>query len=210
MLKIKKFVFNQFGENTYIIHDENSKTGMIIDPGCSNNAEEDLISEYVQKENINLKYLINSHCHIDHILGNNFIKEKFGSKFLAGEGDEFLLDLMFQQAESYGFSMKRSPNPDEYISEETNLPEFNLKFIHTPGHSPGEFCLYFPDEKKLVSGDVLFLEGIGRTDLWGGNYETLLDSIENKIFKLEDDVIVYPGHGDSTTIGNERKNNPFL
>jgi len=182
MIQLQKFTFNPFQENTYIVWDDETLESIVIDPGCSSSSEEEELIKFVEENSLKIKYLINTHCHIDHVLGNSLIKKK------------------------------SSPLPDIFITEDLilSIGEIYLSFIFTPGHTPGEYCILFDDEKILISGDVLFLEGIGRTDLWGGDYDTLLQSIKSKLLVLSDDYLVYPGHGDKTTIGYEKYNNPFL
>lgn len=212
MLKIQRFVFNLFHENTFLICDEITKTAAVIDPGMYDESEQKIFKAFVNQNSLQLKYCINTHCHIDHILGNAFVKNEFGSELLIPKGDEFLLDLMITEAEKFGVTLEHSPKVDTYIDESTKLVlgEIEGAFLSTPGHSPGEVCLYFEKEKVLFSGDVLFKESIGRTDLWGGNHEAILQSIKTKLLVLPDDVIVHPGHESSTTIGHERTRNPFL
>ncbi|MCB0730483.1 MAG: MBL fold metallo-hydrolase [Ignavibacteriae bacterium] len=212
MIEIKKFTFNPFQENTYVVWEKDSKETLIIDPGCSNSNEQNILNNYISENELNIKYLLNSHCHIDHILGNKYIKEKYVCKFFAPELDIPLLNNLTQQAQMFGISADESPQPDEFITEELELEIGSLKinFIFTPGHTPGEYCILINDEKICISGDVLFLEGIGRTDLWGGDYNTLIKSIKTKLFTLNEDYKVFPGHGDETTIGYEKLNNPFL
>lgn len=212
MLKIKRFTFNPFIENTYLIWDENTREASVIDPGCFNQNENNSLKSVIEKENLNLLYLVNTHCHIDHIFGNDFIKTTFDATFIAPKEDVFLLDLMMEQAKTYGVVLTPSPKPDKYISEkeELRLGKIKGKFLFTPGHSPGEYCLYFEDEKICFTGDVLFRENIGRSDLWGGDHNTLLNSIKTEIFTLPDDVTIFPGHGESSTVGYEKLNNPFL
>lgn len=212
MIKLEKFVFNPFFENTYLIWDDETRGAIIVDPGCSDEREENAIEYFVTQHDLNIEYLINTHCHIDHIFGCAFIKKKYNSAFLTPLKELPLLQNAVKQAEIFGVGIKNPPQPDQYISEELvlKLNQSVIQFIFTPGHTPGEFCIYLPEEKILISGDVLFKESIGRTDLWGGNYDTLINSILTKIFTLPDDVRVFPGHGDETTIGNEKKNNPFL
>ncbi len=212
MLQIKQFIFSPFAENTYIIYDDANKVAAVIDPGCYTDEEEGSLSKFVEENELNLKYLINTHCHIDHIFGNKFIKDKYNSTFIAPEKDVFMLKLMEEQAAGYGLQLQPSPQPDILIEniDELKIGEYKCDFIFTPGHTPGEYCIYFPSEKVLFSGDVLFRQSIGRTDLWGGDYDTLIDSIENKLYKLDDDVKVFPGHEQTTTIGFEKRNNPFV
>lgn len=212
MVKIERFTFNVFGENTYIIYDEHSKESAIIDPGCSNKSEEQEISAFIQSKDLVLKYLIITHCHIDHILGIKFIKDKYQSKYLIPEKDLPLIERAEEQGELFNIKLEIPFQPDELLTEETNLKigDSEFKFLFTPGHSPGEYSIYFPNEKFCITGDVLFRESIGRTDLWGGNYETLINSIKDKLLTLPDDTLIYPGHGEPSTIKQEKNYNPFL
>jgi glyoxylase-like metal-dependent hydrolase (beta-lactamase superfamily II) len=212
MLNVQKFVFSDFMENTYIVWDEQSKETAVIDPGCYTPQEEKQLADFITANSLNLKYLINTHCHIDHIFGNAFVSENYVVKFLAPEHDLFLLDLMKEQATNFGVELKDSPKPDILIREDTKIDIgfFSPKFLSTPGHTPDEYSIYFENEKICFSGDVLFYEGIGRTDLWGGDFDKLIGSIKNKLFVMPDDTEVYPGHGDKTTIGHEKIHNPFL
>lgn len=212
MLKIQKFIFNSFYENTFLAWDENSKESLIIDPGCYSNAEETQLKDFIQSKNLTVKYLINTHCHIDHILGNNFVIEEFNPIFLIPEKDLVLLENAQFQASSFGLKFKPAKSCDEFISEnkEYFIGKIKFVFLFTPGHTPGEFCVYFENEKICFTGDVLFNDGIGRTDLWGGNYNQLINSIQNKLMTLPDETIIYCGHGIETNIGTEKKFNPFL
>lgn len=212
MLKIKLFTFNMFSENTIIIWDDKSGDAAIVDPGTSSSTEENELLSFISSKDLRIKYLINTHCHIDHILGCSFVKEKFNPVYYAPELDLPLLDNAQQQAQMFDLDIDQPPIPDKLITEQTEIMigESKLQFLFTPGHTPGEFCIYIEEEKICVTGDVLFKESIGRTDLWGGNYETLLNSIHEKLILLPDDVVIYPGHGEPSTIGYEKQNNPFL
>jgi glyoxylase-like metal-dependent hydrolase (beta-lactamase superfamily II) len=212
MIEINKFTFNPFQENTYILWDDRTKEAIIVDPGCSTETEESALAQFVETNDLNIKYLINTHCHIDHVFGNLFIKDKYNCDFYAPELDIPLLENVAEQAKMFGMEIKLSPLPDHFITEELRLSlgDSEMKFLFTPGHTPGEYCILFEADNICVSGDVLFLEGIGRTDLWGGDYNTILQSIRNKLFTLDENTAVYPGHGDKTTIGYEIKHNPFL
>lgn len=212
MIKVKVFTFNAFSENTLLLWDDETKEAAVIDPGTSSASEENILSVFISSEKLQIKYLINTHCHIDHILGCKFVKEKYNPVYYAPEKDIPLLDHAQQQAQMFDIILDEPPKPDQLITEATELSLGNssLKFLFTPGHTPGEFCIYLEKEKICITGDVLFNESIGRTDLWGGDYDTLLKSIENKLLSLPDDVMIYPGHGDSSTIGYEKQNNPFL
>lgn len=212
MIKIKRFVFNPFAENTFLVWDDISKEAMVVDPGCGNHPEEKEIAEFISLNNLQIKYLINTHCHIDHILGCRFIKEKYNPEYLIPEKDEPLLQNSKTQAEMFGMKLKDMPAPDGYITEDTELKLGSIvpKFLFTPGHTPGEYCIYFEEEKICITGDVLFDGSVGRTDLWGGDMNALADSIKNKLYTLPEDVVIYPGHGETSTIGNEKKYNPFV
>ena len=212
MLNIQRFVFNPFYENTYLIWDNESKEAAVIDPGCSNRQEETAVDNFVKANRLKIKYLLNTHCHIDHVLGNTFVKEKYDPLFLAPEEDLILLETLFEQAEMFGVEAVKSPNPDKYLSAtfQIELGEVKGSVIKTPGHTSGEVCIYFADEKICFTGDVLFRSGIGRTDLLGGNYEALIKSIKEKLFILPVEVKIYPGHESSSTIGEEKIRNPFF
>jgi hydroxyacylglutathione hydrolase len=212
MLEVKKFVFGPFSENTFLVYDSESKDALVIDPGNMDPYENTTISSYIQDNSLHLKYIVVTHSHIDHILGINYIRSVFNVRFFAPEKDMPLLLNAQTQGQMFDIETDQPPHPDQYIDEGTEIEVGIYKgtFLFTPGHTPGEHCLYFKDQKLLFSGDVLFNESIGRTDLWGGNTDDLLYSINNKLFNLPEDVVVYPGHGDATTIGHEKKFNPFL
>jgi len=211
-MKIKQFVQNLFGVNTFIVWDENTKESLIIDPGSAYSEEEDELSGFIQSENLKLKYLLNTHCHIDHIFGNTFIKNKYNPIFIAPKGDIFLLDIMVEHAGEFGVTLNPSPAPDKTLDENELLSIGNIKItpISTPGHTPDGYCFYLKDEKICFTGDTLFNEGIGRTDLWGGDYSAILSSIKQKLFTLPEEVKIYPGHGEESSIGREKNNNPFI
>jgi len=211
-MKIQKFTFNPFFENTYILWDNDTKEAAVIDPGMSDVYEEEEFSSFIEQNSLKVLYLINTHCHIDHILGCRFVKSKYNPIYYMPEGDLELFNNAENQATMFGVKINKLPEPEKYLSEDQEivLGEESISVLFTPGHSPGEFCLYMKDSGICISGDVLFYESIGRTDLPGGNYNVLIDSIKNKLFTLPDDVVIYPGHGDKSTIGYEKTNNPFL
>lgn len=212
MLKIQKFVVNPFSENTYLVWDELSKESAIIDPGTLEDYEYTELTDFISLENLNLKFVINTHCHLDHIFGNKKFIKKYNAKFFAPELDIPLLQNSHNRGEQFGIKFDSSPLPDEFLTEELKLflGAIEMKFLFTPGHTPGEYCIYFENENKCVTGDVLFLESIGRTDLWGGDYDTLIQSIKTKLLVLPDETVIYPGHGEESTILHEKKYNPFL
>jgi glyoxylase-like metal-dependent hydrolase (beta-lactamase superfamily II) len=212
LIQIQKFTFNLFSENTFVLWDDKTKECAIVDPGCSDQQEENELESFVAENNLSVKYLINTHCHIDHILGCEFVKQKFNPIYYAPELDIPLIENSKMQADMVGIDFSISILPEKYLdeNEDLKLGETALKFLFTPGHTPGEFCIFIPDIKTCITGDVLFFDSIGRTDLWGGNYETLMKSINDKLLTLPDETIIYPGHGDKSTIGREKQFNPFL
>ena len=192
--------------------DDHTKECAVIDPGCSDEVEENELSEFIRNNDLIPKYLINTHCHLDHIWGCKFVKEKYDPEYLIPEDDLTLMKNAESQANMYNVQFNEPPEPDNFISEKLKikLGESPIEFLFTPGHTPGEFCLYFPNENFCIVGDVIFKDSIGRTDLWGGDYGTLIDSIMEKLLSLNDEVVIYPGHGEESTIGRERASNPFL
>lgn len=211
MIKLEKFVFNPFQVNTYLLSDGNGE-GYIIDPACYDENEKRTMISYVKDNGLHIKAIINTHCHVDHILGVEFVREQLNARFYCSEEEQFIIDNSIAQGEFFGLSVKRPAKPDLYISEKTEivLNDKEIKIIHVPGHSPGSLCFFLEDESKLFSGDALFSGSIGRTDLPGGNYQLLVNGIREKLLIIPDDVEVYPGHGPSTTIGSEKLTNPFL
>ncbi|MBA2421605.1 MAG: MBL fold metallo-hydrolase [Chitinophagales bacterium] len=211
MIKVQSLVFNDFLENTYILWDE-TKECLIIDPGCYYANESGDLKKFIEGKALKPILLLNTHCHIDHIFGNRFVKETFQVRFAAHEKEVAGLNGAVAIGKMYGIHLTPSPQPDDFLNEGDIIRFGNssLDVLFTPGHSPGSISFYsFPD-KFIIGGDVLFQGSIGRTDLPGGDYDTLMQSINDKILPLPDDVTVYNGHGSSTTIGAERKENPFV
>lgn len=211
MLKLKQFVNNPYQENTYILSDETGSC-VIIDPGMYNATEQNAVVNYIKENNLTPELLLNTHCHIDHVLGNKFIFDIYGLKPQIHKGELQLLHAVPSYAPQQGFNYEISPEPEVFITENDTIKFGNstLKIIFAPGHSPAHLCFYHEESQILIGGDVLFYGSIGRTDLPGGNFETLIASIKNNLFTLPDDTTVYPGHGPATTIGFEKANNPFL
>jgi glyoxylase-like metal-dependent hydrolase (beta-lactamase superfamily II) len=210
-MRIKTFTFNEFSENTYVLYDE-TKECVIIDPGCNSAAERVELTGFIQDNQLKPVRLINTHCHIDHILGNAFIAGKYGLALGSHRGEQSVLDSGRQVSAMYGIPYEVSPDITVFYNEndEITFGQSRLKVLYTPGHSPASICLYEESSKKVIAGDVLFEGSIGRTDLPGGNYDTLISSIKTRLFTLPDDVTVFPGHGPATTIGHEKKYNPFF
>ena len=211
-MQIKKFTFNPFMENTFVVWDENSHEASVVDPGMSDEVEEHELKSFIEENSLFIKYLINTHCHIDHVLGCRFVKENYNPVYYIPEKDLPLYNNADKQAEMFGIEMSKLPKIDKYLTEDGRiiLGAESFSNLFTPGHTPGEFSLYFDESQFCITGDVLFREGIGRTDLYGGDYNTLIESIKTKLFSLPDDILIYPGHGDESTIGYEKLHNPFL
>ena len=205
------FTFNPFQENTYILYDETGEC-VILDPGCINSKEEKLLDDFIEVNGLKPVRLINTHCHIDHILGNKYVSEKYGLGLEIHEGEVVVLKSGKLVSDSYGIPYNPSPDPESFIKDGDIIEfgETKLESIFTPGHSPASLSFLDRESNILIAGDVLFRESIGRTDLPGGSMSTLLSSIQDRLFVLPDDTQVYPGHGPKTTIGHERVNNPFL
>lgn len=209
-MEIKKLTFNSFQENSYIISSNNEC--MIIDPGCCDDHEREILSNYIKENNLIPKYLINTHCHLDHIFGNRFVSEKYNLKAYMHKKDFPLLENAEKIAEYYQVNLDTPSKNVNFIDESNKiiLGETEWEIIFTPGHAPGHICLLNEKHKVLISGDVLFYMSIGRTDLPLCNHEDLIKSIKEKLFQLNDEIKVLPGHGQETSIGFEKKNNPFL
>ncbi|MBS1507703.1 MAG: MBL fold metallo-hydrolase [Bacteroidetes bacterium] len=210
MLSIQTFTFNAFSENTYVVSDE-TKEAVIIDPGCYTREEQQELTSFVESNGLKIKFILNTHCHVDHVLGNYFAKEKFKAPLLIHQIEDAQLRAVKNYAPVYGFTSYAPAEPDQFIGE-TDVIEFgnsSWKIFFLPGHAPGHIGFYDEKEKVIFAGDVLFAGSIGRTDLPGGNFDTLIKSIHQKLFVLPDDVEVFPGHGPTTTIGEEKVSNPF-
>jgi len=211
MIKIKIFVFNPFQENTFVLYDE-SKEAVIIDPGCYSVREEELLDIFIKENELNPVHLLNTHCHIDHVLGNRYVTENYGISSEAHMGDEFLINSAHTYGHSFGILTNPIPPIGKYLDEGMSVQFGNSKLdiVHIPGHSPGGIVFYNNEEGILIAGDVLFNGSVGRSDLPGGNEHQLLSGIKNKLFIMDDEMKVYPGHGPATTIGTEKKFNPFF
>jgi len=210
-MTIKAFPFNPFQENTYLVYDE-TKECLIIDPGCYTPQERDYLIEFIEDNDLKPVRLLNTHCHLDHICGNKFIAEKYGLKLEAHRAELPILAHAPQAASMYGFPMETSPEIEIFLDENDTIKfgKSSFQILFTPGHSPGSISFYSQKENFVIAGDVLFKQGIGRTDLPLGDYDTLIRSIKEKLFTLDKRTTVYSGHGPSTTVGYELVNNPFF
>lgn len=212
-MKIKQIQNNPFQENTYIVWDEATLEAAIIDCGALFPQEEERIEEFINDNELKVKYILNTHLHLDHCFGNAWAAERYEVLPMAHEDDETLLARMGEQARMFGLPFEvKTEKLGRYLKDGDVLMLGNneIKVIHTPGHSRGGLCFYIPSTGWLISGDSLFEGSIGRTDLEGGSYATLIKSITEHLMILPEETVVYPGHGAYTTIGEEKKCNPFL
>jgi glyoxylase-like metal-dependent hydrolase (beta-lactamase superfamily II) len=211
MLNIKSFTFSPFQENTYLLFDDSGE-GALIDPGCYEQSERNELKKFIEENNIKLTQLLNTHCHIDHVLGNAWAKRTFGIPLLIHKSDLPVLKSVETYASNYGFSTYEGTEPDGFLKEGENIKigTETLKILYVPGHAPGHVVFYHEDSKQLISGDTLFKGSIGRTDLPGGNHNLLISKIKSELFSLPEETVAYPGHGPKTTIGFEKIHNPFV
>ena len=212
MAHVAAFEFNPFQENTYIVYDE-TKECIIFDPGCYQAAERQQLDEFIASAGLKPVRLINTHCHVDHVLGNKHVAEKYGLKLEMHKGEIPVLQSVPMVCQMYGIpGYDPSPEGEVWLEEGdvVTFGETKLEVLFTPGHSPASLSFFCRADGFLIAGDVLFQNSIGRTDLPGGDFDTLIRSIKEKLFPLGDEVKVYPGHGPATTIGYEKGHNGFL
>ncbi len=199
--------------NCYICYDPETLDGILIDPGAVTDEEKLMITNFVSSNAINLTCIVNTHGHVDHVLGNQFAKNTFGKEIFINEDDAFLLESTREQARFFGLEVPEPPEPDKNIKEgdELKFGKSVFRVIKTPGHSPGSICLINDEAKSVICGDLIFKNSVGRTDIPGGNYKVLLSSISDKLFReVADDYQLFPGHLESTVVGEEKQFNPFL
>jgi glyoxylase-like metal-dependent hydrolase (beta-lactamase superfamily II) len=211
MINIQSFTFNPVQENTYVLYNDKDAC-CIIDPGCYFGNERHSLQEFIEERKLTPRFLLNTHCHLDHVFGNKFIHDTYDLILHLHEKEKPVLDFAPTSGLSWGMPFENYRGELIFLREGdiVKLDDDELKVLFTPGHSPGSICFYCEAQKFVIGGDVLFRQSIGRTDLPGGDFDTLINSIRNKLFVLPDDVIVYSGHGEPATIGFEKENNPFL
>ena len=212
-MKVAIFQFSLFGINTYVVYDPQTSDCAVIDPGMLGEEEEKAMADFIERNKLHVTNVINTHLHIDHAVGNNFLKEKYNVPVLAHKLDEPLGERIQQQAYMFGINEKfKGVEITDYLKDGDIIKIGNgeLEVICVPGHSQGSVALYDKKDGFIIVGDALFNGSIGRTDLPGGNYEQLITSIKNRLLTLPGDTVVYPGHGPSTTIANEKNLNPYL
>lgn len=211
MLTVQAFTFNPVQENTYVVYNEKRQC-CIIDPGCYFASEEMELKNFIEKNGLQPIYLLNTHCHLDHIFGNRFVAKTFGLSLYLNKLEKPVLDYGPASGQLWQLPFDNYDGDLHFIDEGdvVRIGEDELHVLFTPGHSPGSISFYSKKDKFLISGDVLFQGSVGRTDLPGGDFTILEESIKTKLYTLPADTIVYSGHGDSTTIGDEMKTNPFV
>lgn len=214
-MKIAKFQFNMFGVNTYVVWSPATRECMVVDPGMISSEERKVFDEFISKNDLKIKYLVNTHLHLDHCFGNNHITNKYGVKTLAHPDDHFLGHGLKRQMALFGINYpdisditEIDPLTDDMV---LTLGDESVTVISVPGHSPGGVALYAPNDAWVIAGDAVFAGGgIGRTDLEGGDYKTLISSISNKLFTLPDSVMILSGHGPASTVKEEKNVNPYI
>jgi len=210
-MKIYKLVFSPIQVNTYVLTDE-SGDSTIIDCGCYDQNEFNELNDLIRDKKLNPVLLLNTHCHLDHIFGNRFMLEKYNLRSFCHKDDDNNRKSSLNHAKMFGLAMEPPPEPAGYLNDgqKVSFGQNELIAIHVPGHAPGSLAFYSEKDRVVFTGDALFAGSIGRTDLPGGNYETLINSIKNKLFSLPAETTVYPGHGESTSIADEIETNPYF
>ena len=211
MITIQDFCFSAFQENTYVLYNE-FKEAIIIDPGCYTRIEEKILTDFIRKENLKPTLLLNTHCHLDHVFGNNYVSETYGLTAHIHPNEQIVLDRLPEAAAKWGAPTEAYKGPIQYIQEGEIIPLGNdaFKVLLTPGHSPGSVCFYHVEQDFMIGGDLIFKDGVGRTDLPGANPLDLIKSIRTQIFPLPDSLTIYSGHGPVTTWGREKEHNPYI
>lgn len=211
MFTVKAFTFSPVQENTYLLYNEKG-SALIIDPGCYFDEEKETVSLFLRQNNLRLQLLLNTHCHLDHVFGNKWIHETYGLLLHIHPNEKQVLDFAPASGLMWNLPFDNYDAELKYLDggEEIFLDGDKLKILFAPGHSPGHVCFYCEKQGFVIGGDVLFRQSIGRTDLPGGNHATLIKSIQTQLFTLPDETVVYSGHGPETTVGFEKKHNPFL
>lgn len=211
-MQIRTFQFNMLGVNTYLLSDEDTRETVVIDAACYYNKECEALADFIDSHELRVTHLLNTHLHFDHIFGNRFVSERYGVKPEAHPADEEWLTEAETRTRMFGFAFPGQPMPlGKYLQEGDTVTfgSHTLRCISVPGHSRGSLAFHCPEEGVLFTGDALFCGSIGRTDLPGGSSD-LPENIRQKLLVLPDETRVYPGHGDATTIGEERRNNYYL
>lgn len=211
MITLKQFSFSPFEEATFVLSDQTGEC-IIVDAGCYTREEREALKHYIAGAQLKPTLLLNTHGHVDHLLGSRFVTDTWNVPFAMHKADSYLLENAVTQGQMFGLRTEAPPAVDRWVEEgeEILFGNSGLSVLHVPGHSPGSLLFYCSEQAFLIAGDVLFAGSIGRTDLYGGNYDTLIDGIYAKVLVLPPETTVYPGHGPKTTIERELAGNPFL
>lgn len=213
MLKVKQFSFNPFGVNTYVIWDEATRLAMVVDPGMTDASERELFDKYITDNGLVIRHIVNTHMHLDHVFGNNYVRDKYGVKIAANPADATLGSSVDGQAAMFGIRVPETFNTEADIAlregDVLTFGDYTFKVIEVPGHSPGGIALYCPEGEFAVVGDSIFAGSIGRTDLPGGDHAALINALRTKILSLPDNTRLLTGHDMSTTVARE-KTNPYI
>jgi glyoxylase-like metal-dependent hydrolase (beta-lactamase superfamily II) len=211
MIKIQAFCFNAFQENTYVLYNEN-KEAIIVDPGCYTRIEEKILTDFIVEHALTPTLLLNTHCHLDHVFGNNFIHDTYGLTAILHANEQIILDRLPDAAAKYGIPVEAYRGPIQYVEDQAMIAfgKDAFKVLLTPGHSPGSICFYHQKQDFILSGDLIFKDSVGRTDFPGCNPQDLIKSIRDEILPLPDTLSIYSGHGPMTELGRERKMNPYI
>lgn len=210
-MRVERFTFNPFQENTYLLIASDGSCA-IVDPGCYGPQECDVLSAYIESNGLRPEYLLHTHCHLDHMFGNRYVADRYNLTPKHHPHETLILKAAVDTGMRFGLPVEASPDGDPCLLDGmfVQIDDLRLEILHTPGHSPGSVCFYHSESGQLIGGDVLFRESIGRSDLPGGDHHILLKSIREKLFTLPEKTTVFPGHGETTSIGYEIRNNPFL
>lgn len=212
-MKIAKFEFSLFGINTYVVWDPVTKVCAIVDPGMIDDTERNALKRFIERENLKVEHIVNTHMHVDHAIGDNFCVTRWGAPVAASRADNILAERLIEQALAFHLREEVenvSINTFLKDGDTIEIGEGRLHVLAVPGHSPGGIALYDKEDGFVLVGDSLFQGSVGRTDLLGGDFDTLIQAVREKLLTLPDDTVVYPGHGPATTIGRERLTNPYL
>ncbi|MBR6489383.1 MAG: MBL fold metallo-hydrolase [Muribaculaceae bacterium] len=212
-MKISRFAMNPFGLNCYILWSGPGGECIVIDPGMMTTSEQEMITSFIEENKLTLKHLLLTHCHVDHIFSARWLATRYGVEVEAGAKEEVIAKSLPLQAARFGLKIESEPLVIDRILAEGDVIDFAGEKIHvleTPGHSPGSLSFYCPDSSVVFTGDAVFQGSIGRTDLPGGSFSVLIDSIKTKILTLPPDTVIAPGHGDTTTVADEKVYNPYL
>lgn len=211
MLTIQPFCFNPFHENTYVLYNE-QKQAIIIDPGCYTPEEKNTLANFITNNTLTPTLLLNTHCHLDHVFGNTFVSETYGLTAHFHKNEQAVIDRLPEGGARWGVPTEPYLGKVQYITQDEiiHFGADQFKVLVTPGHSPGSVCFYHQDQDFIIGGDLIFMDGVGRTDLPGSNPADLIKSIQTQILPLPDTLTIYSGHGPVTSLGREKLHNPYI